>query len=230
MDTNESDTETPEQTIFTIQEVVECEEVDREHHSIPSAILDHQYMISQPTFDGNYSSGDSDAASEYEIFTVKKPKSVKNDLEKPIRHKLRQLTGKSACKFCDTVFVSKESLKMHVCEYLQCDPKNFICRICNKELSKKTFSNHLHETLDCQYCGKKFVNPRNMKTHIKKVHRGEKFVPPLSPDRELYANFEDRDETIEPVLDETTGLMVSTKNRRKKYPRKTGRFECGKQH
>lgn len=232
VDTNESDSEMAGQTIFTIQEVieaqVEADEEEREPYTMPDAILDHSYMISQPTFDGNYSSGSEKDYSEYEVFKVTKVE--KKDSEKPKRHKLRQLTGKSACKYCDTVFQSKESLKMHVCEFLQCDPKNFICRICKKELSRKTFSNHLHETLDCQYCGKKFVNPRNMKTHIKKVHQGEKFIPPLSPDRAMYANFEDRDETIEPVLDEITGLMVSTKNRRKKYPRKTGRFECGKQN
>lgn len=228
VDATESDSKMHNHTIFTIQEVTENDENVRESRSIPEAILDHQYMISQPTFDGNYSSNDSEPVSDCEVFKVKKAKLEKSDTEKPKRHKLRQLTGKSACKYCDTVFQSKESLKMHVCEYLQCDNKNFICRICKKELSKKTFSNHLHETLDCQYCGKKFVNPRNMKTHIKKVHKGEKFLPPLSPDRNLYANFEDRDETVEPVLDEITGLMVSTKNRRKKYPRKTGRFECGK--
>lgn len=76
-----------------------------------------------------------------------------------------KLTGKSACKYCENYFKTKEMLRKHFdnCKYLQCDKRNYICRICNKELSKKTFSNHLHESLECQYCFKSFVNPRNLK-------------------------------------------------------------------
>lgn len=204
--------------------VVEVEKT----RSIPDAIRDHQYTT-EPTFDGNYSSEDFDEPSEDEMLGDTKKKSDKKDLGRIKKHKLRQLTGKPACKYCDTVFVSRESLKMHLCKYLCCDPKNFICRICNKELSKKTFSNHLHETLDCQYCGKKFVNPRNMKIHIKNIHSNEKFIPPNSPKREIFAMFENQDEKLVPVLDETTGIMVAPPARkRKKYPRKYGRFECGK--
>lgn len=81
-------------------------------------------------------------------------------------HKFNKLTGKAACKYCESVFKTKEILKNHfsTCKYLQCDEKNFICRRCKKELSKKTFSNHLHiDNLNCQYCFKSFVNPRNLK-------------------------------------------------------------------
>lgn len=217
----------PTTVTFTIKEVKAEVKEETDRYAIPDAILDHQYMIPQPTFDGNYTSDEFDEPSDDETLIKTKSKIDKKNKGKPTKHKLRQLTGKTACKYCDTVFSSKESLKMHVCEYLQCDPKNYICRICKKELSKKTFSNHLHETLDCQYCGKQFVNPRNMKTHIKKVHKNEKFIPPQSPKWELFDGFENRDEVVEPVLDETTGLMVTKKPPRKKYPRKTGRFECG---
>lgn len=213
----------------------------------PDVMLDHSYMIAAPpTFDGKYSSDEFDDPSDDETLSKTKQKVEKSKSGKPQKHKLRQLTGKSACKwviqrrfilfnyisstsrYCDTIFKSKESLKMHVCKYLQCDPKNFICRICDKELSKKTFSNHLHETLACQYCGKTFVNPRNMKTHIKTIHGDEKFIPPKSPDLSQFEVFENQDETTEPVLDETTGLLVTHKHPRKRYPRKTGRYECGK--
>jgi Zinc finger, C2H2 type len=189
---------------------------------IPDAIRDHQYTTER-TFDGNYSD-DCDVTTDDELLKNLKKKGGQHIK----KHKLRQLTGKPACKYCDTVFISRDSLKMHACKYLSCDPKNFICRICHKELSKKTFSNHLHETLDCQYCGKKFVNPRNMKTHIKNSHGNEKFVPPHSPKVEVFEMFENQDEKSIPVLDETTGIMVApASKKRKKYPRKKGRFECG---
>jgi hypothetical protein len=92
------------------------------------------------------------------------------------KHKFRNLRGRTACRYCDKLFATKIEKNEHngVCEYLQCDPKNFICRVCGKELSKKTFSNHVHEALECQFCSKKILNPRNMKFHIEKKHKGEK--------------------------------------------------------
>lgn len=135
-------------------------------------------------------------------------------------HKMRNLSGKIACKYCDTIFKSKESQTEHVCKFLQCDPKNFICRICHKELSRKTFSNHLHETLDCQYCNKKFVNPRNMKAHIEKLHKGEKFIPPQKKSHDDYIKMR---EAMEESVRET-----SVKKPKVQYPRKKERFECGK--
>ncbi|KAG5675918.1 hypothetical protein PVAND_005777 [Polypedilum vanderplanki] len=144
-------------------------------------------------------------------------------------HKFHQLTGKAACKYCETIFKSKEMLKMHDCKYLQCDPKNFICRICNKELSRKTFSNHLHETTNCQYCNKSFVNPRNLKTHIKNLHKDEGFLPPKSPDKSYYKELEiDETEKSQIRLDEETGIITTSaeEKEKKKYVRKKGRFEC----
>jgi Zinc finger, C2H2 type len=135
--------------------------------------------ITEHTFDGNWSSNEKDDDDDNALLEEKKRKSKKkSDRHSFWKHKSMSLAGKIACKYCDTVFISRDSLKMHACKYLSCDPKNFICRICDKELSKSTFSNHLHETLDCQYCGKKFVNPRNMKAHIKKQHPGQKFLQP----------------------------------------------------
>lgn len=199
-----------------------------EPEPIPAAILDHQYMMPQVKPEEKYSSDDFDERSDDETLGIIKLKGQSLNKGKMQKHKYRQLTGKAACKFCDTIFQSKESLKMHHCKYLVCNPKNFICRICKKELSKKTFSNHLHETLDCQYCGKKFVNPRNMKKHILMLHAGEKYVPPKSPNLQVFQEFENQDETQEPVLDETTGEMMIAKKQKKKYPRVTGRFECGR--
>lgn len=224
------------QTVITIVEMKSEQELQIEDindhfktYKIVPAILDHQYMTQdQETFDGKFSSDEIDEVSEEEFVMKTKIKVEKENTIKVQRHKLRQLTGKSACKYCDTIFKSKDTLKMHFCQYLQCDPKNFICRVCGKELSKKTFSNHLHETLSCQYCGKDFVNPRNLKVHLQTFHKDEKFIPPNSPNLSVFEQFQNQDETMEPVLDEETGLIITTKVPKKKYPRKTGRFECGK--
>jgi hypothetical protein len=195
-------------------------EAVRDESSVPSAILDHQYMLVRPD---NTDDSNGPTSSEEEIEYA--PDEFKRAKDRKARHKLRQLTGKAACKYCDTIFKSKDSLREHVCEFLQCDPKNFICRICHKELSKKTFSNHLHETLGCQYCGKAFVNPRNLKAHINQIHSDEKFQPPRAADLSIFPKIGENDETLEPTLDEMTGMLV-TGPPRKKYPKKTGRFEC----
>lgn len=185
--------------------------------------------VEQSTFDGRWSSDDGEDAdddllnSDSETFTPPNRKSNKSTAESRKSfwsHKMRSLAGKIACKYCDTVFASKSDQTMHVCKYLQCDPKNFVCRVCNKELSRKTFSNHLHETLDCQYCGKAFVNPRNMKIHIEKQHKDEEFVPPK---KKNYDDYLKTKESIEAVLKEST----STKKVRNQTKKKKERFECG---
>jgi hypothetical protein len=160
-----------------------------------------------------------------EVFEAVESDHSKNQSKKQ-HHKTHQLTGKAACKYCETVFKNKELKNAHQCKYLECDPRNFICRICGKELSKKTFSNHLHETLDCQYCAKGFVNPRNLKTHIMKMHTHEDYVAPKSP---KYKPLELVAEDEADHLDEETGLITireKEKKPRKRYPRKTGRYEC----
>lgn len=89
------------------------------------------------------------------------------------KHKMRKLVGVPACRYCDSIFTDRKERDAHDCKYLKCDPKNFICRFCGKELSRKTFSNHVHESAACQYCGKKVLNPRQMKKHIQSRHKGE---------------------------------------------------------
>jgi hypothetical protein len=190
----------------------------------------------EPTFDGRWSSDDEDyyyGFPETEEKTVikqekiqerrkssKKPSDEGSSSRKSFwSHKMRNLSGKIACKYCDTIFKSKEAQAEHNCKYLQCDPRNFICRICDKELSKKTFSNHLHETLDCQYCNKKFVNPRNMKAHIEKLHKGENFVPPKKKSHDEYIRMKE-------AMEESS-LETGVKKPKTQYPRKKERFECG---
>lgn len=171
----------------------------------PAVKIDHSYHLSIESVD------DFIIEEVYESEEAK-TKSIKGN------YKSNKLTGKSACKYCESLFKSKEILRRHfdVCKYLQCDKKYFICKTCGKELSKKTFSNHLHETLSCQFCQKEFLNPRNLKSHLLKLHKDEEFLPPSSPNLKYYKKLEVVDEEV-PVVKE-----------RKKYPRKvvTGRFEC----
>lgn len=176
----------------------------------------------EPTFDGKWSSDEdndnnSDASDDEYSTALKKPSRRRKGQSKTSEsrkhfwsHKLTSLQGKIGCKYCDTVFRTKIGLSEHICKYLQCDPKNFICRVCHKELSKKTFSNHLHETLDCQFCGKKFVNPRNMKAHLRMQHN---FTDKLLPAKR------------EIETDETENIVKEEKIRK---PRKKEKLECGK--
>lgn len=170
------------------------------------------------TFDGHWSDEDkNDVDSDEEYSTTSKQSSRKiSGKSKAFEsrkhfwtHKLTSLQGKIGCKYCQTVFKTRDELTAHKCKYLKCDPKNFICRICKKELSRKTFSNHLHETLDCKFCGKKFVNPRNMKTHLKIQHD---FTEKIIPLREN--NVEDIKEVV--------------KQEKIRKPRKKEKLECGK--
>lgn len=175
----------------------------------------------EPTFDGHWSSDEDYVDETYEAVSKHSPKKKKNAGSRSTfwSHKSRSLAGKIACKYCDTVFSSKAEQTIHACKYLKCDPRNFICRICGKELSKKTFSNHLHETLDCQYCGKQFVNPRNMKGHIEKQHAGEKFIPPkIKTSEEIMKRAECGD----------VGQSTEAKSKPSRYMKTKKRYECGK--
>lgn len=200
------------------------------------AILDHQYTVVELAedsteidvhdikFEDEFTQYEEEVEGEIQdTIILENPKSERKISKK---HKFHQLTGKAACKYCETMFKSKDALRNHACKYLQCDPKNFICRICSKELSKKTFSNHLHETLDCQYCLKAFVNPRNLKTHIKNIHKNEEFVPPKSPNRIFFKELDIVETEVR--LDEETGIITEdgAEKEKKKYVRKKGRYEC----
>lgn len=140
-----------------------------------------------------------------------KPETFSRDLF--WSHKKNSLAGKIACKYCESIFETRDEQIAHDCKYLKCHPRNFICRVCGKELSRKTFSNHLHETLACQYCNKKFVNPRSMKTHMMKQHNVEKLVAPTT-----YK--ERRDMMNQQKISEGLG-------KRKVYPKKRVQRECG---
>lgn len=207
------------------------------------SILDHQYVskVDEEPEPEEIQSQENDKVVVKEStiwnpnptdeYKPKRSRKLDDSQRKTLKHKLRQLTGKPACKYCDKVFLTKEAKCEHKCVYLQCKPQNFICRFCHKELSRKTFSNHLHETLDCQYCQKSFMNPRNLKSHIQKLHSDEEYVPPKSLNPELFKDLGDQDE-VDGVLqlNEETGLWfqspVKVMKPRRRYQLPKGRFEC----
>lgn len=187
-------------------------------------------MSIEKTFDGKWSSDEGDDVedlSEDKDTPAPSNKRIQKKSPNPSSarknfwsHKFRSLAGKHACKYCDSIFASKVMQRMHFCRYLKCDPKNFICRICNKELSRKTFSNHLHETLDCQYCGKSFVNPRNMKSHIENKHKHERFIPPK---KKVFDEHLVEKEKHEEAMKAEVPKVPRLRNEKIKT-----RFECGK--
>lgn len=186
-----------------LQEIISEEETNPVNQKTLGDKYDHSYADAQLSIDP------IDGFIIEEVYESDQIKTKGN-------HKLKKLTGKAACKYCESLFKSKETLKKHECKYLQCDKKNFICKTCGKELSRKTFSNHLHETLNCQYCQKEFLNPRNLKKHLIKLHKNDDYVPPPSPSLEYYKELQ-----VVDVNDEFPAVKE-----KKKYPRKSGRFEC----
>lgn len=200
----------------------------------------------EATFDGQWSSDEQeleledfadDDISDLELkqaFRDKKPKKNRTDWSK---HKKKDLRGRPVCRYCELEFwtFAAKVAHMDVCEFLQCDPKNFICRICCKELSKKTFSNHLHETLDCQYCGKSFVNPRTLRNHVEKQHEAEY-------SEEVKQELETKEPKTEEIPEDTTepGEAETLEDEAEAPPPKKSRgsrglmkekqrFECGNQ-
>lgn len=127
------------------------------------------------------------------------------------KRKRKKFTGKSACKYCETMFMDKKQLASHKCEFLTSNKKSFICRICSKTLSIGTFSNHHHDASDCPYCDKSYVNPRNMRRHIDRAHKHE---------LQLHA-------IASAMSGEPAKPYVAPKTMRK-YSYTKGKFECGK--
>lgn len=203
----------------------------------------------EKTFDGNWSeeddedinyaieeSGDDKKLSRREKAKLRREKLSKAEVRLGgiafATHKIRNLRGLPSCRYCDKIFATMADKKKHVCKYLQCDEKNFICRFCFKERSKATFSNHVHEAVECQYCGKKILNPRNMKLHIQKKHKGEKFIPPKersSKDLEKYLKEKEIEEAE--IYEQREKIrqdeyLNRIKQLREKYSKKYVRYQC----
>lgn len=200
------------------------------------------------TFYGSWSEEDDD----FDIYEVEDPEGEKPSRRKKTKerhqnlseaelklggiafakHKIRNLRGVPSCRYCDTIFATMADKKQHVCKYLQCDEKNFICRFCGKERSKATFSNHVHEAVECQYCGKKILNPRNMKLHIQNKHKGESYIPPKE------RSIEELDNYLKQKMKEEAEIYAKRekikqdeyqnriKQLREKYNKKNIRYQC----
>jgi len=76
------------------------------------------------------------------------------------------------------------------------------------------------------------VNPRNMKAHIQKLHKNETYIPSAlanshqQSEEDAYGTYNSNNNNSYMTLDETTGIVIEVKSERKKYVRKTGKFEC----
>lgn len=207
----------------------DCEEA---HEFSPVKHEPKMYLSEKSkTFDGDWS--DEYAANTNGTLEHQLKKSNRNYkqnsskiTEKTNNNKLGISVDKFSCKYCDTIFANRNELWMHICKYLLCKPDNFICRICNQEISKKAFNDHEHEQFFCHYCDKKFINPRNLKAHIINVHRSQ---CEISPRR---TNIDDTVKNNSNILHLEKPSVINSLLRRKgvrtkiKYPRKKQRFEC----
>lgn len=199
----------------------------------------------QKTFDGNWSNDydDDEEINHINSSLTRRERAIKrkenlSDVERRIggialaKHKIRNLRGVPSCRYCDSIFPTKAEKRKHVCKYLQCDEKNFICRFCGKERSKATFSNHVHESLECQYCGRKILNPRNMKLHIEKKHKGENYKPPRERKQEdLEAYLKQKEKEEGEVYAQREQIRLEEYNNRirklrENYGKKNLRYHC----
>lgn len=161
-----------------------------------TTIKEEPYEIVEPTYDlAEPADDDFEDDDDYEPpkskkskkYSKKEPKfkgpkmpspwEIKKEPEEIEAHKKKKLTGKKACKYCASVFKAQSEMDRHKCEYLKCDPDKFICRICYKQLSRNTFSNHMgyvhgDPRLQCDVCSRQFKDNRKLKYHMS-THTGK---------------------------------------------------------
>lgn len=185
----------------------------------------------EATFDGRWSSDDEEEPgleevadediSDFEIkqaYREMKPRRTRLGWG---RFKNEDVRGRPICKYCECEFWTLRAKVEHmeVCQFLQCNPKNFICHVCCQELPKKTFSNHVHETLDCPHCGKVFTNVRSQQIHIEKQHG----VKPLEePKQEVPEEPKSAD-----VPDDLPETVVAAKSVSSETNKGKQKLECG---
>lgn len=156
----------------------------------------------------NYSFGSSEKSSEDENLVQSEfgdfinSKGLENETENPdilvefrndevsnfgekLQENEEKCDGKASvesfsCKYCDSLFESAKKLKKHDCPYLiNGSSKDFLCRFCNKSLSKKSFQYHMsthnspEDSIGCEVCQKKFKNSRLLSLHST-IHSGKK--------------------------------------------------------
>lgn len=83
-----------------------------------------------------------------------------------------------SCKYCDVIYKTLKKLKKHNCPFqVISNPNVYVCKFCNKQLSKKSFDYHksTHSSSEikviCDYCNKEFNNLRLLSLH-QTVHTG----------------------------------------------------------
>lgn len=91
----------------------------------------------------------------------------------------KELFFSKFCRYCNIHFETWEEKSSHACPFLinSSDPKKYyLCRICGKEVGRKSFSGHssVHSErkYECTICSKKFKRrdalTKHVKTHEKK--------------------------------------------------------------
>lgn len=85
------------------------------------------------------------------------------------------------CRYCDSSFSTWDEKNSHQCPYLQnvADPKFYICRFCNKQVTKNSFrmhiSVHAEPTHECKHCLRLFKSIHALKQHVKIHTESKKF-------------------------------------------------------
>ena len=92
---------------------------------------------------------------------------------------VRGFHKKKSCKFCDGVFETDESIKIHLKSVHEEKVRDLTCEICKQVFQVighfKQYIRHVHNDSKptCNICGKRFSQDFILTGHIKSVHEGE---------------------------------------------------------
>lgn len=162
-----------------------------------------------------------DARKHHEGYKVKTPEK-----QQERTNQTEHQASKFFCRYCDTNFNDRNEQWMHLCKFLQCNPNNYICRVCCKEVSKKSFDDHVHnEKYECKICEVVFYTLKDFTSHNSNIHKTDPDVPPK---KRIESNQTSSNESSEMRIEKPINCLLRRKGVRTKvkYPRKKQRFEC----
>mmetsp|Transcript_37128 Transcript_37128/g.71976 ORF Transcript_37128/g.71976 Transcript_37128/m.71976 type:complete len:188 (+) Transcript_37128:32-595(+) len=146
---------------------------------------DGKYVITNPPWPVQPSSGAQNAPREQKIFTrpaTRNPKQryIVSLPEAQIRfRKSVEERRTHECEYCDKKFCYQKTLRQHI-EAVHLGSKPHICNYCGKRFALRgNLKTHVRTHTNirpypCSWCGRRFAHKSNLNAHIKQTHLGLK--------------------------------------------------------